>query len=205
MPIAIFCGIDGVGKTPLIRLLEEHSGTLVQAHVVVRDPNVAKSNPGSTILVAAEQIRQWGRMSSNRLHLYDRFPFPDEFVYGPLFGGSAIRELDLDLWDSIMESHGVKFVYVQPEGWDKDRNLEKYCARMASDPDPYVRVHNGNVAQGILERYESIRERSSVPWLLLSYKWFTSNDAQKVLKWLLQTRHRDVGVLSTKAEVLSEC
>jgi hypothetical protein len=144
---------------------------------------------------------------SNFLHLYDRFPYPDEFVYGPLFGGSAIRELDLDVWDSIVESHGIKFVYVQPEGWSagKGGNLEKYCTRMAADLDPHVSVHNGNVAQGILERYDYIRERSSVPWLLLNYKWFTNSDASKVLKWIWQPRHRDVGVLSTNKGVLSEC
>ena len=209
MPVAIIVGIDGVGKSALIELIKGHNrNSYVKAHVVVRDPNVAKDSPGSTVLAAAEQIRQWGTFSrDNRLHLYDRFPFPDEYVYGPLFGGSAIREQDLDLWDCIMESHGVKFVYIRPEGWDPETstNLEKYCARMADDPDPHVNVHNGNVAQKILERYENIRERSSVPWLLLNYKWFTSADAQRVFKWILQPRHRDVGVLSTKAEATSEC
>jgi len=206
--IAIIVGIDGVGKSALIQILCENN-VAVWPHVVVRDPNVAKDAPGSTVLAAAEQIRQWGTYArENRLHLYDRFPFPDEYVYGPLFGGSAIREQDIDLWDSIIESHGVKFVYISPEGWapnDVDRNLEKYCARMAGDPDPHVRVHRPHVAQGILDRYDYIRERSSVPWLLLNYKWFTSSDAQRVFKWIHQTRHRDVGVLSTKVEEMSEC
>jgi hypothetical protein len=190
MAIVIVVGIDGVGKSPLIRLIEE-SSPLVKALVVApSDPNVAKDVPGSTLQIAAKQIRKWGSMSSEHsayaYYVYDRFPYPDEFVYGPLFGGSAIREQDLDLWDAICVSHGVRFIYVEPER-DAAGSLEPYCQRMTETPDPYVRTHNGNVAQGILDRYEAIRERSSVPWLRLQHTWFGKEDAKRVLRWLSTT------------------
>lgn len=200
MTIAIFVGIDGVGKTSLIDLIVKNFPS-VKAHVVVSDPNVAKAQPGSTVRAAAEQIRQWGYMGSvmNEYHLYDRFPFPDEYVYGPLFGGSAIREQDLSLWDAIMVSHEVKFVYIRPET-GPGGDLTPYCTRMSIDPDPYVRTHNGNVAQRILDRYEYLRERSSVPWLLLDYQWFELSQARFVFQWIASS---NANALSTKLEATS--
>lgn len=199
MTIAIFVGIDGVGKTSLIDLIVKNFPSTM-AHVVVPNPNVAKDQPGSTVQAAAEQIRKWGYMDGEYSHhLYDRFPFPDEYVYGPLFGESAIREQDLNLWDAIMVSHEVRFVYIRPEG-ALEGNLTPYCTRMSIDPDPFVRTHNGNVAQGILDRYEHLRERSSVPWLLLDYQWFELSHARFVYQWIASS---NASVLSTKLEATS--
>jgi hypothetical protein len=203
MGIVIVVGIDGVGKSPLIRLIETASPYYRALLVAPTDPNVAKDKPGSTIRIAVEQIRQWGLMngrsshSDATTHVYDRFPYPDEFVYGPLFGGSAIREQDLDVWDAICVSHGVKFVYIEPER-DAAGSLEPYCKRMTENPDPYVHTENGNVAQGLLERYEVVMGRSSVPWLRLQYKWFDVNDAKNI-DWVEHTPRGDARARSTAA------
>lgn len=174
MTIAIVVGIDGLGKTPLIELMKE-----VNPSIEVRKPIPAK-NPelslNMSLLEALKESRTWTPyLQDNRLLIYDRFPYPDAFVY------DKYSSPDWDLigrWDDLLLLHGVVLVYVQP--W----NRLVYLMTKAKDPDEHFDTHEDKVFDEIISRYEQILGNTSLKVIKVTtipYGQFSRKDAEEVL------------------------
>jgi hypothetical protein len=171
----IFVGIDGTGKTPLIqcvysafvKLLSTDRGSssrrFKSVHKVQLVPNPFETTRENIITETNSTLRKWCTEDhSKHLWLYDRFPIPDEYVYGEM------SDQELDRW---VERIGVNalYVYLQPT------NLDDYLKHKLSDPDPLYPVHERQFAEHVLSRYQQFFSVTYAPVITIGWHpgmWF---------------------------------
>jgi hypothetical protein len=166
--IGVLTGLDQLGKSSLLKIMQD-----VNPDIKVRK------------VVAAEEYKTLGTQEAERRAfveidfwhedmgqlIYDRFPFPDEFVYGPI--STPPRHTHLNNWDVIegpMRAHGVKIVYIHSTRHTLDH------------VDPYVSYIK---RPELIARYNSWLQLTQLE--VLSYPQrgiLTMEDARRILSWL---------------------
>lgn len=169
----IFIGIDGTGKTPLIEemkkavLFDDTALTLIQPafSVTVKQlvPDPFKYAPGKTIDVAIEEFEVWSSyqdtyVEKTELVLYDRFPIPDELVYGT----TELGVNEFNAIDKVVRENAA-FVYIEPIDGEEYRKL------MAENPDPMFSTHELIEYDRIIRKYHNYLKKTGatvvkVPW-----------------------------------------
>jgi hypothetical protein len=161
-------GIDRTGKTPLIRLMQRVDPQIVYRRLV-DTPQVEYS-----LSAAKYEIGVWKR--NRRLLVYDRFPYPDEFVYG-----SQLSRMGFPEWEAAIARCGtpVVAVYVEPH------NLSAFRTRAAQDPDAHFDMTDMDIVLEHVGRYKTWLTQTAIPVLRMSCdKEFGISDAKQVLDWV---------------------
>jgi hypothetical protein len=156
----IVCGIDGTGKTPLIDMVvkawndpDSPDGPEMIVHRPPMAVNPTKWEPIDCFEYVIESMYLW---KNNRgIWIYDRFPFPDELVYGTreYMKGFAV------VMGDILDRAGVKVVYLEP------KDADAFMRRKRLDQDPFFAVHTDAVYDGIITRYEEVLRASKLTTL----------------------------------------
>jgi hypothetical protein len=145
--ILILAGIDGLGKTPLANLMRNEAyyraggfQGRVQVRQVIKDPR--SLTRGLAQIHAARETRDWDNMRPDDLYIYDRFPYPDEYVYGQM------TTAELMTWHKWIAQYNVKFVYVHPT------DLVTYVKHQKEHPDLFLpQLVNPAFARALLDHY----------------------------------------------------
>jgi hypothetical protein len=168
MIVGIVVGIDRTGKTPLIRLMQEVDRS-ISRHRIVEDPDDQRA-----ISKAEREVERWGIDSG--IWVYDRFPYPDEFVYG-----TNLKLSDFANWERKFEHSGatVKVIYVEPN------NITLYQQRVAADPDEFFDMTDMNNIVEHMGRYKSWLVQTKLPVMRVSCdRNFVLGDGRRVVEWL---------------------
>jgi hypothetical protein len=184
--IAVIVGLDGLGKTPLINLMRREDPR-VETHQLVPDPR--KVDPLS---LAAREVARWDSAPlayEDRILIYDRFPWPDDWVY------SLLRtDADADVWQGApgpkhqrlerrMQTLGVRFVFLEPPSW------KAYIRKMVENPDPLVRTVQLPLLRGRYTQWLERAQALNVRVMRVTARHFTSDDARTILNWISPDRN----------------
>jgi hypothetical protein len=154
--IGIIEGIDKVGKTTLIKHMQ-NIDPKIQVRKTLTDPTDMTT---SRILdIADEHIRSWSEAPKDATIIYDRFPYPSEFVYRFTRDGheGLNRSYCMDLIEHSLKEFDVSYIYIEPaKPWD-------YMKRVAEDPDPLFETHKPDVLFGMLKRYAEWIQTTKLP------------------------------------------
>ena len=190
--VGIVIGIDGLGKTPLLNLVEQvakDQGVAVERRRLVDNPHELKE--GEAIQRAFREIESWGAGGENqpRLLLYDRFPYPDEWVYGPLMGRKeTVWDLSFTFrrMDELLMEHGAKFLYISPPPSPIGASPVESYLHAVQEADEYVDNRDPDVVRHILDSYEFFLEYTQCQHARLYYRQFDEFIARTVLAWFLK-------------------
>jgi hypothetical protein len=163
-------GIDQTGKTELCELLEKESDGAAEVRRIVDHPN----DP-DTLTKAGREVKGWSGMPVG-LIVYDRFPYPDEFVYG-----KKLKLSDLVHWERRIAESGarVKVVYCEPQ------NISLYQHRVRENPDEHFDMSNMEVFLDHVSHYKRWLVQTRLPvFRLNSDNIYDEEVARRVLAWI---------------------
>jgi hypothetical protein len=166
--IGIVIGIDRTGKTPLIELMRQVDPSIVR-HQIVDSPNEWRA-----LSKAGREVERW--LIASGIWVYDRFPYPDEFVYG-----DNLKRPDFAHWERRFERSGatVKIVYVEPN------DLTGFQRRAAEDPDAHFDMTNMDVVLDHIGKYKVWLTQTTLPVMRVSCdRRFVIGDGRRVVEWL---------------------
>lgn len=154
--VAIVVGADGLGKTPLVNLLCHLAsvvrGIPTESRVTVKDPH--KLAVGEAVQKAFEHVAQWKEEPDDKLLIYDRFPYPDEWIYGPLLRRQNTvwdweEDFNFQRLEALMQEYGkVVYVYVGAG------TLEDYLEYTEGRPDEYLDMTDKDTVHHVLSSYQ---------------------------------------------------
>jgi hypothetical protein len=179
--VGIVVGIDGLGKTPLIELMRQLDPSIEVRCLIKPDEDPRRLRPKETLKRAFVEVAEWQRLGDDKTIIYDRFPWPDEFVYG----GLAIDEFEMfDFFFSNLP-RPPRAIYIYPH------SMPVYTTMMARCPDPYFSTHDPHVYGLIMQRYNFWREHTRIRIYSFATEWFTEFQARLALNYIC-----DDGLLS---------
>src|SRR3990172_1190445 len=131
--VLIVTGPDYLGKSWLINNLDL-SDYQVRIRKLETAPNVERS---VRISWAQREQKTWGKLGNDTLVVYDRFPYPDEAVYGHMTP-TEVKAFE----DFLFE--GVKgcFLVVLPS------NCENYVKQLSKSRDKHLAPFAGSIIPG---------------------------------------------------------
>jgi hypothetical protein len=199
--IIIMAGIDGLGKTALAgsmcRMCTPIHNKYAQRALLVRlVDNPHKLTRGEALITAARYTTSWDDSRDGTLFVHDRFPVPDEFVYG------TGTQVEARTWLKFMTDYLVTFVYVYP------RSLWTYMEHMERNPDAhYPTLHRSADAQKILVRYNAFWQLVPSALRVLYYPWqsFHPRHAEDILNFAVkgETSHYGSTERTSVAQICS--
>lgn len=157
MRIAIFEGIDLIGKDTLVEQIKQTFQRAMVPTTIHFYNKPHKANRQQLLEWSVHEMIQWGDMTDKSVRLYNRFPIPSDLVY---------RGMDPTLFqnfDTDMAGLHAKIVYVYPD------NVNAYLMRVmpnlkaGEDFNP----HMPGEAQRILIEYRKIIQITKLPVLLV--------------------------------------
>lgn len=168
MTVLIIVGMDRTGKTPLVQLIKKGERRAVVKRIV--------DSPfdQDALSKAGLEVASW-RGDDKRLLVYDRFPYPDEFVYG-----KNLRRVDFPYWEQRMRATDadIRFVYCEPN------NLTAFQRRVADDPDVHFDMTDMEVITEHSGKYKTWLTQCTFPILRLSCDtMFDAERARRVVAW----------------------
>lgn len=90
MPVLVLEGPDGLGKSALAQLIQEHSYKFVRRVAALRVPEPSKQfgKFPNALAYAVDELQNTPRelLDPPGFVLFDRFPIPSEFVYNSAYG-----------------------------------------------------------------------------------------------------------------------
>lgn len=171
--VVVFVGIDGTGKTPMINLIKGFRNA--EYRRVVDNPLILA--PDEAINVLTSELADWDTMPGEHLVLYDRLPYPDEYVYG-----SDITEEQFAIFEEALSANAdVRYVYMHPY------DAQHYRKLMADHPDEYFDTHNLETYHYLTERYFKWMRLTRFP--VLTVYWhpdvpYGTKIAEEVLRYI---------------------
>lgn len=174
MTVIIVVGMDVLGKTWLCQHLARELGTTVRKVADNGDIDPSGRFRKSRLDWAAEEMSQWLR--PDETFLYDRFPYPDERIYGYMpigqvraFEDALARTSDGDL----------TVVTVLP------KDLGRYRLALSKSRD----MHLLNLASTLYDNYVQFTETTRLN-LLVHYvdPYCAEQELKETLEWLATLR-----------------
>jgi hypothetical protein len=182
--IGIVIGMDRLGKTALVEMMANADPTVETLHLNL-DPRTL--GYGQSLIWAARQTVDWDDPVMHwKTLIYDRFPYPDEMVYGIALQEKRLRET----WELLCAEFEVKIVYV--EGPDA---ISDYMQIVAKDPDEYY-GNMGSIVYKALHAYKAFLKETKLPVLRVKHKYFTSLDARRILDFIQGRVDKDGQILT---------
>lgn len=177
--VIILIGPDKIGKTPLLSLMKE---AILDSKpdrdvrlIKIVDVDPSKLSTEELLKRVRQETYKWQEYGDRADFLYDRFPWPDEFVYGPLWNPPRPQQLvdwmELD-GELANFTPPVRFVYAHPTV--KTPYVEDpHLAKLEIEPSMVMRRYSAflNCSQNKILLY---------PQLGL----FTKDNAREILRWL---------------------
>lgn len=181
----IVVGPDRIGKTPFIEIAQK-----LRPNWLFRRPPAADDPLGfsqqAKVEYCLDQIEDWGfqgGLAEDKVIVYDRFPFPDEIVYGPIIGPEAQTSIwePISAWADIhrylVESE-VLLLLIVPES----SKVGDWISRLGTHPDELV---NSDQAIEVLNRYNSAyKQYLGKKFRLLRQHEFNDENVEITLKGL---------------------
>lgn len=175
--VTCFVGLDGVGKTPLIGMLANslrHDGYDVEVIQTIADPRGMTHDEIMTAAnkVAVNLLVERDDAETRREHKYillDRFPFPDEYVYG----SRGVSADEFFSWDNSVRQLGLRYVLIQPP------SVDSYIAHQTTkhlddDKQEYQPIRDTGWVAERMRRYDLFARRTTCPVRLMNPAWFGS-------------------------------
>lgn len=151
LKIGIFIGLDMLGKTPLIELVKQQNPMRTLVRQVLKDPR--KMTPLEVERAALSEMAEWPKIKERDCTvLYDRFPYPDEFVYRV-----GINEIQMYGWENLLSEWNVTIFYVYSSSY------EKYLEKIGDERDPIFPTHEMDLYQKLVRRYDFFLETTRLP------------------------------------------
>jgi hypothetical protein len=171
--VGIVIGIDKQGKTTLINEMKKVLPE-VRVRKVVEHPR--QFHTDDILRIAAQHVLSW-KADEGAPIIYDRFPIPDEFIYGEATGADALAS-----WEEAMTSVAkVSYIYVYPSV------LTRYMERAHGLHDDAVDIKDPETVKRLLRKYHEFTLQTNTPLLRLSSSdFFTDSDATDCLRFILQ-------------------
>jgi hypothetical protein len=173
--IGVLIGMDGLGKTALCEMLDRFVG--VETVRLINDPRALYH--GQSLISAARETTRWDSAVNGWATLiYDRFPYPDEFIYGDALDNRNLRVT----WDLMMQDYDVRFIYVNPP-----ESMSEYLDMMKERPDNIL-GDMSTVALKIYHRYNQWLSSTLCSVLRVNHKHFEEEDARTILEFIRAPR-----------------
>lgn len=179
--VGIFVGLDQLGKTPLIQLCADIDPRVRKVQLL-KDPRTV--GPEVPIQMAESEVSKWETLHGTPLTqdlflLYDRFPYPDDYVYQEFTQQprkKSLFEKRLQILEKRMTLVDVGIVYIEPREWGT------FAAHIRKNPDSMI--PNASWFYLAQRRYEEFLRSTSIPVKRVKHKFFNENDAIEILEWI---------------------
>jgi hypothetical protein len=181
--IGIVIGLDGLGKTPLLELMADLDDR-VEVRQLVPDPT--DKSLADPLVLGMQEVHLWEMSREDRIFLYDRFPWPDDWVYSSLNGHRNTWRGAPGSKHQILESrllaHQVRFVYVEPPPW------KEYVRKQIAEPDRLMTLDALREAYVKYRTFVDDYRRRKLPLRVEKARFFTKQDAIDILDWISPDR-----------------
>lgn len=170
--VIILIGPDGLGKTPLGKMMDEKEGIEYRQVQAAKDPR--EMTQDAILESAFLEIDKWRHDDRDVTYVYDRFPFPDDWVYQEISGKKADKirpvyqsppEIHRVLERRMATVGGICYLLIMP------RNLKEYYETFQD-----IMVTR-EMIEAVVERYCWFYRRTIIPTVMITNHWFSYFDA----------------------------